>query len=322
MKIIFQKDYLPLLIVILICIGLAMIVPASNHNFYIIGLLTSACLWVVYVVSWDLLGGYTGMISFGQMLFAGVAAYTVALIELNLSVARPIIIIAGLIAGTCSSLLIGLPSLRVRAAYFALVSFVLPLVFYRITISFVSVFGGDYGLSIARVFSRETLYYWSIILMATTLVTMRLVTKSVIGKALQSIREDEDTARAIGIDIARYKLLACVVSAFFTSFAGICSFYYMGHIGPGIFGMMGSFDVVIMAIIGGAGTIYGAALGGWTLSVLLEIMRPVAEYRNILYAIFLVAVIMLAPRGAWGSIAFFLRERRREKALTAQVGGK
>lgn len=307
------KGFWPIIIVIFISIGFAMVVPVSKHNFYVMGLFTSACLWVVYVVSWDLLMGYTGMLNFGQMLFAGVAAYTVALIELNWRVARPIAIIAGLIAGTSSSLLMGLPSLRVRAAYFALVSFVLPLVFYRITITFVEVFGGDYGLSIPRVFSREVIYYSAIILMAVTIVTMRFIVKSRTGIALQTIREDEETARAVGINVQRYKLIACIVSAFFTSLAGICTFYYIGHVGPEVFGMNGSFNVVLMGIIGGTGTIYGAALGGWALSLLLEFMRPVAEYRNILYAIFLVAVVMLAPSGAWGAIASYLRKKRSEK---------
>jgi branched-chain amino acid transport system permease protein len=87
------------------------------------GLLTSACLWVVYVVCWDLLAGYTGMLNFGQLLFAGVAAYTVALIEINLKMPRPLTMLIGLLTGILSSLLIGLPSLRVRSTSFALVIF-------------------------------------------------------------------------------------------------------------------------------------------------------------------------------------------------------
>jgi len=308
-----KKEYLSILVVMIISAGLGVLAPVSNYDFYLIGLLTSACIWVVYVVSWDLLAGYTGMLNFGQLFFAGVAAYTVALLELNYPISRPLMILAGLIAGVASSLLIGLPSLRVRAAYFALVSFVLPLVFHRITMTFIKVFGGDYGLSIPRVYSRQSLYYTAILIMAVTLITMRLLVNSRVGMALKSIREDEETARAVGINIQRYKLLACLVSAFFTSLAGICGFYYMGHVGPEIFGMMGSFNVVIMGVIGGVGTIFGAALGGGLLSVLLEFMRPVAEYRNLFYAILLVVVVMVASRGAWGGVASYLKERRESK---------
>ncbi len=303
-----RKEFLSIAIVGVISIGLAVVAPVSDYDFYIIGLFTSACLWVVYVACWDLLAGYTGMLNFGQLLFAGVAAYTVALFELNYPLPRLLMMLAGLIAGVASSLLIGLPSLRVRAAYFALVSFAMLLVFFRITLTFIDIFGGDYGLSIPRVFSRQSLYYTSIILMAITLISLRLIVKSRIGMALQCIREDEETARAVGINIQRYKLMACLVSAFFTSLAGICGFYYMGHIGPEMFGMMGSFNVVIMGVVGGAGTIFGAALGGGVLSVLLEYMRPIAEYRNIGYAILLVAVVMMASRGIWGSLASYLRK--------------
>ncbi len=290
-------------IVAIISIGLGLVVPFTDHDFYIIGLLTSACLWVVYVVSWDLLNGYTGMLNFGQLFFAGMAAYTVALVELNSNLGRPVAILAGLIVGILSSLLMALPAIRVRSAYFALVSFVLPLVFYRITLTFIKVFGGDYGLSIPRAFSREALYYFSIALMAVTIITLRLLVRSRIGMALQCIREDENTARAVGINIPLYKLIACLVSAFFTTIAGICGFYFMGHVGPEIFGMTGSFDVVIMGIVGGTGTIFGAALGAGVFSVLLEVMRPVAEYRNLIYAAVLVFVIMIAPSGVWGGVA-------------------
>jgi len=297
----------------IIFIGLALIAPISDYDYYLIGVLTSACLWVIYVVSWDLLAGYTGMLNFGQLLFAGVAAYTIALFELNYPIPRPLMMLAGLIAGIGSSLLIGLPSLRVRSVYFALVSFAMLLVFSRITLTFIWIFGGDYGLSIPRVYSREHLYFTIIILMAVTIVTMRLVVRSRIGMALQCIREDEETARAVGINVSRYKLLACLISSFFTSLAGICGFYYMGHVGPEMFGMMGSFNVVLMGVIGGTGTILGAALGGGVLAMVLEYMRPVAEYRNLLYALLLTVVVMAAPRGVWGGIVSYWNQKRRIK---------
>ena len=309
------KRHVPTFAVLLTAVGLALVVPVSKHDFYLIGLLTSSCLWVVYVVCWDILAGYTGMLNFGQMLFAGVAAYTIALIELNANIGRPVTILAGVCSGTCSAILVALPALRVRAAYFALVSFVLPSVFNKITMTFVKVFGGDYGLSVPRVFSRETLYYAAIAIMAVTLISARLLVKSRIGMALECIKGDEETARAVGIKIPRYKFVACIVSAFFTSVAGVCSFYYMGHVGPEIFGMMGSFNVVIMGVVGGPGTIFGAALGGGVLSLILEFMRPVAEYRSLVYAVVLVVVVILAPKGVWGGIASLLRKLRPAKAL-------
>jgi branched-chain amino acid transport system permease protein len=310
-----QKEIFTFITVGVIAIVLALVAPISNYDFYVLGLLTSSCLAVVYVVSWDLLAGYTGMLNFGQLLFAGVSAYTVALFEINFPIARPIMILIGIAVGLASSLLIGLPSLRVRSAYFTLVSFGVLLVFSKITLTFINIFGGDYGLSIDRVFSRETLYCIAIVLMAVTIVTMRLVVRSRIGTALQCIREDEETARAVGINVYRYKLLACLISAFFTSLAGICGFYYMGHVGPEVFGMMGSFNVVFMGVIGGAGSIFGAALGAGLLSIILEYMRPVAEYRNLLYAVLLVVVVMILPRGIWGGIVFSWHRLRSGKGI-------
>jgi len=309
------KKYFPIFSMVLFSFGLAMAVPVSNHNYYIIGLLTSSCLCIVYVVSWDLLSGYTGMLNFGQMLFAGVAAYTAALLELNFNTPRVLIILASVAAGTGSSLLLGLPALRVRSTYFALVSFVLPLVFHRVTMTFIEIFGGDYGLSVPRIFSREGLYYSSILIMLVAVVTLWLLVRSRVGMAFKSIREDEETARAVGINIQLFKLIACLISAFFTSLAGVCSFYYMGHVGPEIFGMMGSFDVVIMGVIGGPGTIFGPALGGFILPILLEGMRPIGEYRNIIYAGVLVAVVMFMPGGFWGGVSALTKTGKIKKVI-------
>jgi len=125
-------------IMLALSIGLVSVVPISRCDYFIIGFLTSACLWIVYAVSWDLLGGYTGMLNFGQMLFVGVAGYTVALIELHFNIPRLFMILAGVAGGTLSSLLISLPAFRVRASYFAVVSLVLPLVFHRVTMTFTS----------------------------------------------------------------------------------------------------------------------------------------------------------------------------------------
>lgn len=309
------KKYLPIFSMVFISFGLALVVPISDHDFYIIGLLTSSCLCIAYVVSWDLLSGYVGMLNFGQMLFAGVAAYTAALLEVNYSIPRVIIILIAVAAGTASSLLLGLPALRVRSTYFSLVSFVLPLVFHRITMTFIEIFGGEYGLSVPRIFSRESLYYSSIVIMFVAVVTLWLLVRSRIGMAFKSIREDEDTARAVGINVQRFKLMACLISAFFTSCAGVCSFYFMGHVGPDVFGMMESFDIVVFGVIGGPGTIFGPALGGFLLPLLLEGMRAIGEYRNIIYAAVLVAVVMYVPKGAWGGASALTKILKSKKVI-------
>lgn len=304
------KKEIKIIITILVLSGIfVLIAPISGYNYYLVGLLTAALLMGTYVACWDLLNGYTGMMNFGQMLFAGVAAYTCALLETHFTVPRPLIILSGLLLGTLSSLLVGLPSLRVKSSYFSLISFVLPLVFCKITLTFINIFGGDYGLSIPRAFSRESLYFMSVAILAIALIVLRVLIKSRVGIALQCIKGDEDTARVVGISVPKYKLIACTISAFFTSVAGICMFYSMGHIGPDIFTMTGSFDVVIMGVVGGTGTIFGAVLGGVILSVLLEFMRPIAEYRSIVYAILLVVVVMFLPNGLWGGLTSFFRNR-------------
>ena len=315
------KINMPHSIVLSISALLALAVPITGHDYFIIGLLTSMCLFVVYVVSWDLLEGYTGMLNFGQLLFAGVAAYTAALVELHTDAPQWFVILAGLLAGTLSSIFISIPSLRVRSTYFALVSMAVLLVANKITMTFIDIFGGEYGLAVPRAFSRETLFYTSLVIMAGTIVLSRILVTSRTGMAMQAIREDEETARAVGINLARYKFTATIVSAFFTSCAGLCFFYTMGHVGPEIFTMMPSFDIVIMGVVGGQGTIYGAALGAALMALLLEFLRPIAEYRNFTYALCLVLVITFTSKGIWGSLVRLLNDRREAKILLKKVHG-
>jgi branched-chain amino acid transport system permease protein len=305
-----KREYSPIITILIISSLLLAMVPATNHNFFIIGLTTAALIWSIQAASWDLLAGYTGLFNFGHMLFAGTAAYVVALLEVNCKIPRPLVILAGFLAGILSSLLIGLPSLRVRSVYFVLVSFVIPIIMYRITMSFTGIFGGEYGISIERVYSRESIYYVVTVLAAFTVIILRIFVKSRLGITLQSIREDEETARAVGINVPLYKLLACLISAGFGSLAGVCYFYHMSHVGPEIFSLTSSFNVVIMGLTGGMGTLFGAALGGLVLSLLFEFMRPISIYRNITYAALLVAVVMLFPRGLWGGLVSFWQKTR------------
>jgi branched-chain amino acid transport system permease protein len=89
----------------------------------------------------------------------------------------------------------------------------------------------------------------------------------------------------------------------------------MGHVGPEIFSMMGSTDVLIMGVVGGQGSIFGAAIGGGLLAVLLEAMRPVAEYRNLLYAFLLIGVVMFAPKGIWGVVISVLKRQSQQRRV-------
>ena len=113
-----------------------------------------------------------------------------------------------------------------------------------------------------------------------------------------------------------YKVLACLISSAFGSMAGICYFYHMAHVGPEIFSIMASFNVVTMGLAGGVGTLYGAALGGAGLSLLLELMRPIALYRSICYAGLLVLVVMLFSKGVWGGLTtLWQRIKVHERAI-------
>jgi len=270
-----------------------------KNNNYILTILMLSMVWAIYGMSWDVLFGYTGLLCFGQLLFAGVAIYTVALLKINFDLSLPLLIMAGLTAALISGLVLGLITCRVRHAYFSLTTFALILILERITFSYSNIFGGEYGISINRAWGVLEMYYVVALVFFVTLIVLWLVLKSKIGLALKSIREDEETARAVGINVSALRIFACLLSAFFTGAGGICYLYILEWVGSTIFNMMNSFQVVISSIIGGPGYIFGAALGCGGLSIFFEAMRPISEWRNLVYAVMLIVVILIFQKGIW-----------------------
>lgn len=296
------KQYKNLIIAGLIVAGLISIALLVGGNTFLINTAALALIWAVYGASWDILAGYTGLLNFGQLLFAGSAAYTVAFLENNFDIPFPLVILAGIAAALIAGLLMSIPTFRVRHSYFALVSLVLVLIFEKVCLTFVNVTGGEYGLNVMRAWSPESMYYVVLAVAITSIAALRLLVNSRLGLAFKAIREDEDSARAVGLDVGRLKVLSCLISALTTGIAGICHLYILEVITPNIFSMMSSFQVIIFSIVGGMGTLFGAALGAGLLSVFFEAIRPMAEWRTLLYALLLIAVIMAAPKGIWGEI--------------------
>ena len=274
---------------------------------------TGALFFAVYVMTWDVVSGYTGEISFGHALFVGVGAYTSGL--LNVYAGLPLVasIPVGAAAAGFVGLLIGFPSLRVRGPYFSLITLVAPIILLRVLVFFADTTGGENGL-----FGIETLsfdptvnYYVAFAVFLLALVVFVGITRSDAGEVLTAIREDEDAVISVGLNPARYKLLAFVLSGAVGGLAGALyvSTYAQGVATPSeTLGLVLSIELIVAAILGGMGTITGAAIGGlffflvrtWLRGVDVTIPvvgASVSELYFLIFALVTLAFLFFMPQG-------------------------
>lgn len=310
----FQGDVLaiPGRSIALVFFLLLFIIPAITQDPYILRTLIFANMFVIFAVSWDLLSGYTGQINFGHALFFGVAAYTSALLNINLGWDPWATIPLGALAGVVAGVVVCLPALRLRGPYLSLVTLAFPLMLLGVIFAFTDFTGGELGVSgLARISESRTLdYFISLLVMVVSVLIMWKLTdaKSTFvrtGLIFHAIREDEIAARASGINTIRYKLLAFIVAGFFAGIAGAFNAHFMRIAGPSNLDLFFSFQAIIWTVFGGICSIYGPVVGVYVLHPLMEFLRVVPEVRILIFAGIVVVMLLFMPEG----IAVWVRDK-------------
>jgi branched-chain amino acid transport system permease protein len=279
---------------------LLFLLPLLTRDLYVLHVVTFTCLFAIFSMSWDLLSGIAGQLSFGHSAFFGVAGYTSALINIHFGWPVAVTIPLGVLGGVAAGLVIGLPSLKLRGAYFTITSLAFPIILTAILFSFPDLTGGEFGLTgfSALTHSPITTYYLlASALMISALILWKLGTDSKIGIVLSAIAQDEIAAKASGINTTAYKLSAFCISGFFAGIAGAFYVHVMKVCGPTTLGLMMSFDPVIRTMFGGAGTIYGGLVGTFVLYPLMEALHVVPMIRMLIYAIIIIVVMFFMPEG-------------------------
>ena len=311
----------PSLLLIGIAFALVLyLLPFVYPNAFVITILTFADIYAVVAASWDFFTGFTGRFNFGQALFFGVGAYAACFINMNLLYGPLYTIpLAGAVAVNIG-IAFGYPTLRLKGPYFALATLIFPLIAGDLTFSLSSVFGGEHGLYGLRSISDSyaVQYYGSLLLMIATVAVLILLASSRLGLALESIRDDEKAASATGMNVKKYKLIAYMVSAFFTGMAGAYQAQLFKFVGPDTFSSNISFEVIAMAIIGGVATIVGPVLGAYLLVIVLDGLGISSDYSVLIYGILLMVIVLGFPGGLLGRLKSNLRGMRIRRLL----GGK
>jgi branched-chain amino acid transport system permease protein len=251
-------------------------------------------------ISWDILYGFTGQLSFGHAALMGVGAYTSALLNLNFGLSVWLCIIIGGLLSALIGLVFALPSLRLRGPYFVISTIAISETFRLIANNWVEVTNGPYGLykfSPLLVDSLQS-YLLCLCIMIICILFAYYIIKSRIGLAFQTIREDEILASACGINTTFFKVLAFFISAFFAGLSGALYAHYVVIVTPTIMGSAISCLIMAMTLVGGKGTIIGPVIGAITLYSLIESLRFLGVvYNLVITSIIIILIILFFPGG-------------------------
>ena len=275
---------------------------------YVIGLTLTLLMWIALTQSWVILSAMTGYISLGHAVFFGVGAYVMVLCFNTMPILIAVIL-AGLV-GFSLAFLVGYPCLRVRGPYFVILTFGLAELVKFIVVN-VEAGLGKFGRLLLGAPDLETLYYLVLALAAISIVITYYVRRSRFGAGLRAIREDEEAAETLGIDVARFKVLAFAISATVPSMVGAVMILRNSYFEPlDVFNPVTSFTIVSMAIIGGGDDVPGPIYGALGLVLLQELLwANWPEVYMIILGVLLVTFVLRVPEGIHGWILSYQRSR-------------
>lgn len=289
---------------------LALVVAPFGLGPYGMYLLSLFFIYVIVTVGLNILTGLTGQISLGHVGFFAIGAYTAALLTTKLGV--PFIVglpVAGIIAAAVG-LALGLPALRVRGHYLAMVTLAFGEIVQQVIIQWRDVTNGTDGVAVPAPvlltveLSRDRgLYYLNLVVMLVLLVAALNLLRNSTGRAFKALQSGELAAQAMGIHLARYRVLAFVVSAFYTGIAGALFGPLVGFISAEYFGLFQSVLYLMMIVLGGLGSLGGSVIGAAIFTVLPEILRPLEQMHELVYGGLLLVSVVFMPRGIAGMLA-------------------
>lgn len=288
--------------------GLDWIFP-QVFNLYIQTIVIFCGINIILAVSLNLVNGFTGQFSIGHAGFMAIGAYVSAFLSFTFPAwAGPIVdinfFLNTIIGGLCAAIAgygVGLPSLRLKGDYLAIVTLGFGEII-RVVLLNVEAVGGARGL---YGIPKHSTLFWTLTWVFICCFTIIRLMKSTHGRAFLSVREDEIAAESVGINTTQYKVKAFVISAFFAGVAGSIFAHFLSYLNPSIFTFLKSFDVIVMVVLGGMGSITGSCVAAVIITLLPEVLRPLQEitkidFRMIIYSLTLIVLMLTRPQGLFG----------------------
>ena len=294
-----QKNDLKMLVFALVIYGIIMGLTSAGmlSAFWQLNLIFAG-INIILAASLNLINGYTGQFSLGHAGFMAVGAYVGVVLTTNFQMAFPVAILAGGITAGLLGALIGLPTLRLRGDYLAIATLGLGEI-VRIVIINVPYVGGAAGF---KGIQHLTNFTWVFFLMLATLFLIKNFVNSRHGRACLAIRENEIAAESMGVNTTRYKVLAFSIGAFFAGVAGVLFGHNMYILSPASFTFMQSFNILIMVVMGGLGSMTGSIAGALVVTFLSAALASFPNARMIIYALALILLMFYRPQGLFGYV--------------------
>jgi branched-chain amino acid transport system permease protein len=297
------------------------LIPQITSSGVVLNFVMMALYAALMAQAWNILGGFGGQFSFGHALFFGTGAYLQAIAQMQWGLSPWLALLIAIIGGALVAIFIGALSFRygLKGSYFALVTLAFAEVF-RILATSVQFTGGGVGLMVPlkpsienmQFTSRTGYIYLALFLVVLALIVTRWLKQSRFGAYLQAVRDNEDAARAIGVNPFKVKLTAIALSAAFMAAAGAFYVQVFQYIDPSIaYGSHTSVEALVAAIVGGLGTVWGPVLGALALHALADVTRnlfgALPGINMVIYGVVLLAIVMFSPKGIAGLANYFKR---------------
>jgi len=319
------KAFFQLLILFIIVLLWPHIIPLIGGYD---GLAIEMVIFAIFAMGFNILLGYTGILSFGHAAFFGLAGYAMGLILIHLKIPILLGMLFGIALSTVTAVLIGLLIIRKTGIYFAMLTIAFGQMFFFIASRWKDFTGGEDGLtniprdvvgipglfSIPIVEPLQFYYFVAVIFILAAIVKYKLI-HSHFGQVLKTIRENETRARMVGYNVQRYKLASFIISAIYAAVAGTLYGLFLNYMFPQTLDWIRSGDVVIMALVGGMGTFFGPIIGAGVIVALRVLVSIYAKIGGLVFWQFFMGIIFLIfvlffPKGIWGF--FEKREQERE----------
>ncbi len=298
-----KNRYTLLALLVVACVAAWML-----QERYLSMILDYICIYTIAVTGLDILFGYTGQVSFGQAGFYAIGAYTSTLLSINLGIPPIISILLGAALALFFGILIAFPASRLVKHFLSLLTIAFGQMVYTYIVGAAWLTRGPSGITgIPKVslfgytFKGYQSYFW-LVLVAVILVLLmkRNIINSRVGRAFIAVRENPHAAAGMGINVAKYKIMAFGISAFLAGMAGAFYAHMVGFISPDTFTSTQSNMFMTMLLFGGIATISGSLIGAAIITVITELLQSFASAQTLVYAGFILVVLFCLPNGVVG----------------------
>lgn len=310
MRRLLNSPFLLLLVVGIVVLAMPLVLPS---NFY---LRVAALVYInaLAVLGLNLLMGFAGQVSLGHAGFFGIGAYAVALGPVYLGLPGWASLIGGVVFSALLAFLVGRPILRLSGYYLAIATLGMGVLISMVVSNEANITGGPNGMEVQRLVlfgwrvTGPLTWYWvsGVTLLIGVLIFINLI-ESPTGRALRAIHDSEIATRVLGVDVARYKLLAFVISAIFASIAGSYLVLFDGFVTPTTASFLLSIEFVVMAVLGGLGSILGSIVGAAILVILPQALTVFHDYEHMVLGAIIIVLMIFLPRGIVPALASLFR---------------